>query len=171
MVMRNSTQPWVLYKNQYQTMMDGYHSDIGLYVPVERPATRLEDAVDYVTTKGEYEYAPGKKICTSLIWAVLACRLYGGDVRDRLNDPTLIDRGDRMVLYEDDPGTYESLLETLGDGVEWIGNGWGPWSAFYFWAECTAEGYAALEEHFINDTLDDFIPENYIEKIKHLWGG
>ncbi len=163
------SKPWVFYKEQYSLLMYDNHSDVGLYVPVMRPLHRLEDAIDYVVQRGDYDYRPGKKISVSYIWAVLAASIYGGDVITHLNDPTLIDINDDMVLYDDDPDTYDHLIRTLGTDPSFIANGWGPYTAFYFWAECTAEGTEALEEHYLNDTLDQFIPENYIEKLTHLW--
>lgn len=163
---------WVAYKQQYAMMMMGCHTDIGLYTPVHRPDSVLEDAKDYMDTQGNREYLPGKKVATSYIWAVLASKVYSRDVIECLNDPTLIAVDDGMVLYDDIPDVYDQLLQDYDPvNIGWISAGWSAWTAFYFWAECTADGYAALEEHFINDTLDDFIPENYIEKIKHLWGG
>lgn len=161
---------WVLYKEQYTAMMAGHHTDIGLYVPVHRPDTVLEDARDYMGQQGDYEYLPGKKIATSYIWGVLASKVYGRDLIECLNDPSLLATDAGMILYEDIPEMYDSLMESHDPvDLQWMSEGWCPYTAFYFWAECTLEGSAVLESHFINDALDEFTPENYIEVISHLW--
>lgn len=162
---------WIVYKEQYSLMMIDHHSDIGLYEPISRPDTVLPDSIDYMEHQGHYEYAPGKKVATSFIWAVLATSIYGGTIENNLNDSTLIDEDDRMVLYKDAKDIYDVLISKYSiDDLSWLSSGWCPYTAFYFWAECTLEGATVLESHYINDTLDQFIPENYIEKITHLWG-
>ena len=75
-----------------------------------------------------------------------------------------------MVLYDDLPEVYDRLMKDYSPtDLSWMANGWTPYTAFYFWAECTLEGSAVLESHYINDTLDQFIPENYLETIAYLW--
>lgn len=165
----SNIKPWLVYKEQYTIMMTGQHTDIGLYDPVDRPNNGLEDALDYISNQGNHAYLPGKTIATTYIWAVLAASLYGGDVRELLNDRTLVNHTDDPVYYDDAPDVYDKLIDTLGTDPSFIANGWSPYTAFYFWAECTPEGSSTLEEHYLNDTLDQFIPENYIEKLTHLW--
>lgn len=171
--MDNPTQPWVWFMDQYGVMMVDHHTDIGLYPVIhEDHENRVEWAIDYVTTQGDYEYYPGKKMMTSLIWAVLAHHVYGTPLLEALDDPTLILEQDRMVRYSSDPTGYHEILERLeidpdmdAIPVDFILEGWGPWSAFYFWVECTQEGYEAVIQHHVDGTLDQLTPENYHERI------
>lgn len=161
---------WLIYKEQYSIMMMGCHTDIGLYTPVYRPDCILIDAKDYMDVQGNREYMPGKKVATSYIWGVLASKVYGKDLIECLNDDTLIAVDDGMVLYDDLPAVYDRLMKDYSPtDLSWMANGWTPYTAFYFWAECTLEGSAVLESHYINDTIDQFIPENYLETIAYLW--
>ena len=166
------SKPWEFLIRSYADIMRDHHTDVGLYPTVTKDFDgRYKWAMDYVTNKGDYEMYPGKKMMTSLIYAYLANHYYHVPIKEALDDPTLILVDDKMVLYSSDQSTYDKLIEELGDGIGWILGGWGPWSAFYFWAECTVDGYEVLMEHFINDTLDNFTPENYHGRICSILNG
>lgn len=133
-----------LYQRLYQDLVKDHSDDFSKMDWVTSPEL-VDNALSYFR-KAEFPIIyPAKSYAVAIIYAKMIEQYYGIALRDSLNDTDLfLGHDEFFVPYNQDPETYEAILERLKGIPDWLQSGWAPKTVEYFYLECTAEGLESI---------------------------
>ena len=131
---------WKIYQQLYNSLITE-HSDASDLQPTVISDELVENALSYVMRKDEAAIYPAKSYIVAIIYATKLSEVYGEDFYEVLNDPDLFCGQDLYFkTYDEDPDTYDQIIERLKSIDGWLSGGWAPFTVNYFYLECTEEG-------------------------------
>jgi hypothetical protein len=144
-----STQPpYKEYQYLYRELVEEHDDAIDKVPSVVTENTleeKLRGAMAYFEAQSFPIIYPGKSYGVAVVYAYHILRDYNIPVLETLNESDLfLGEDPYFVVYQDDPETYDRLLEKLqplGDITEL---GWAKQTSEYYRLECTAEGLAEV---------------------------
>lgn len=142
----SESPPYKEYQYLYRDLVQVHEDDISKVESVTTENTleeKLRGALEYFKAKSLPIIYPGKSYGVALVYAMNIERDYGIPLRKTLNDPELFLGDDQFfVPYDQDPETYEALIQQLQDRPtsDVIASGWAKQTSHYYWLECTSEG-------------------------------
>lgn len=140
--------PYKEFQYLYRDLVDLHEDDIDKVESITTENTleeKLRGALEYFKAKSLPIIYPGKAYGVALVYALNIERDYGIPIRETLSDSDLFMGEDRFfVTYDQDPETYEALIERLKEFEpnDVTQMGWAEQTSRYYWLECTPEGIA-----------------------------
>ena len=135
---------WKMYQQLYASLVTE-HSDASHTQPRMISEEIVENALNYIRERSEVAVYPAKSYMVAIIYATKLEEVYGEDFYATLNDPELfLGTDEHFVTYDEDPESYDAIVERLKDIPDWINSGWAPYTINYFQLECTEEGVESV---------------------------
>lgn len=132
-----------LYKSYQQMYHDIItdHTDLLSDCAVVVSPEIVKNALQYFDAAVFPLVYPAKSYAVAIIYATLIEKEYGINFYDTLNDPDLfLGQDEHFVTYDEDPKSYDAILEGLKSKTAWLTTGWAPKTVEYFELECTPKG-------------------------------
>lgn len=136
--------PYKEYQKLYEEFVRDHPDDFANMQIIESPEL-VENALHYFKEATFPLIYPAKSYAVAIIYATKIKEIYGIDLYDTLRDPDLFLGHDQyFVTYDQDPVTYDAIINELEKMPEWINSGWAPQTVKYCLLECTEEGIAEV---------------------------
>lgn len=138
--------PYKEYQYLYRDLVKEHDDAIDKVPFVETENTVVEKvrgAMAFFRSEAFPIIYPGKSYGVAVVYATHILRDYGIPLRDTLHDPDLfLGEDPYYVTYDQDPDTYEAILEALTEfgEADYTQLGWAKQTSIYYRLECTAEG-------------------------------
>lgn len=100
----------------------------------------IKYAIDYFFNRDASLYYPSKSYSVAYIYSVMLVRNFGGELKDYLNDESLLYYNDAYFkTYDSSPDIYDILISKIGNDLEKYQQGWVAETINYFKQECLGE--------------------------------
>lgn len=100
----------------------------------------IKYAIDYFFSRDNTLYYPSKSYSVAYIYSVMLVRNFGGELKEYLNDESLLYyNDDYFKTYDSSPEIYDILISEIGNDLEQYHQGWVDETIKYFNQECLGE--------------------------------
>lgn len=143
---------WKTWQQIYNSLVTD-HSDAGFKHKRVMEVEKVENALFYIREQADYGIYPAKSYMVAIIYATMLEKVYGEDFYEVLNDPDLLfGQDDFFEPYDQDPVTYDAIIERLKEYPNWLEMGWAPKTVEYFYLECTEQGVDSINGNSMTTT-------------------